>query len=306
MKANAEILLESGTNELAILEFSVQGQLFGINVAKVQEIMKYCPVNPMQKSSPHIEGVFKPREQVITVVDLSYYLGLPKSDRPETDVFIITNFSQEVYAFHVHEVVGISRVSWANLQKPDNIIYGGEDGIATAIAEYDGRLITILDFEKIITEINPGSGIHLSMLDSMPPREPNSAPILCVEDSTLLSRLVIDGLKKAGYTKVTHAKNGQEAWDYLQKLKSDGTPILEHVACIITDIEMPQMDGHHLMQKVRSDEILHQIPIVIFSALVNEQLMAVGKKLGAIAQFSKPKLLELIQFVDTVTTNGNE
>lgn len=304
MADHADILLESGTNELGILEFTIGGNLFGINVAKVKEIMKYSPVNPMQKANPNIEGVFKPRDEVITVIDLAGYLGLGKSEHPETDVFIITNFSQENYAFHVHEVEGISRISWANLQKPDEIIYGGSDGIATAIAEYDGRLITILDFEKIITEINPESGIHLSDIERLGMRKPNSHPVLCVEDSMLLSRLVVEGLKKAGYSHVTRVKNGQEAWDYLQNLKTSGSSILDSVSCIITDIEMPEMDGHHLIKKINEDEILSQIPIVIFSSLINEQLLAVGRQLGAVAQFAKPQLLDLIQFVDSITV-GN-
>ena len=122
MNANAEILLESGTNELAILEFTIENNLYGINVAKVKEIMKYCPVNPMQKSNPFIEGVFKPRDEVITVVDLARYLDLGRSDHLDSDVFIITNFSQMSYAFHVHEVVGIYLVSWNNLNIRDEII----------------------------------------------------------------------------------------------------------------------------------------------------------------------------------------
>lgn len=301
MNTQSEILLESGTNELGILEFTIEGHLFGINVAKVMEIMKYCPVNPMQKSNPFIEGVFKPRNEVITVVDLAHYLGLGKSEHPETDVFIITNFSQESYAFHVHEVVGISRISWANLQKPDEIIYGGTDGIATAIAEHDNRLITILDFEKIITEINPESGIRVSKLEMLGERTVNTNPVLIVEDSMVLSRLVVEGLTKAGYTNITKLKNGEEAWDYLQEVKTSGKPILESVACIVTDIEMPKMDGHHLIKLINEDKVLKEIPIVIFSSLINQELLAVGKQLGAVGQFAKPDLLELIRFVDTIT-----
>ncbi len=301
MGVKADILLESGTNELGILEFNLGGHSLGINVAKVMEIMKYCPVNPMQKANPNIEGVFKPRDEVITVVDLAKYLGIEKSDHPETDVFIITNFSQESYAFHVHDVVGITRISWTNLQKPDEIIYGGVDGIATAIAEYDGRLITILDFEKIISEINPDSGINLAALDKLGTRSNNPTPILVVEDSNLLARMVLDGLKKAGYSHVNRVSNGQQAWDFLQELRSRNKTIRQHVALVITDIEMPEMDGHHLIKLMTADPEFNEIPIVIFSSLINDQLLAVGKQLGAMGQFSKPQLYELIQFVDSMT-----
>lgn len=304
MAVKADILLESGTNELGILEFTIDGQSFGINVAKVKEIMKYCPVNPMQKAHPVIEGVFKPRDEVITVVNLSKYLGLSEESSSEVDVFIITNFSKECYAFHVHNVVGISRISWKNLQKPDDIIYGGTDGIATAIAEYDGRLITILDFEKIITEINPESGIHVQEVSELKNREESDKPIFVVEDSMLLSRKVLEGLQQAKYNNIKRVKNGQEAWDYLQKVKAKveetGNSVLDYVACMITDIEMPLMDGHHLIKLINGDPILKDIPIVIFSSLINEQLLAVGRELGAAGQFSKPELLQLIQFVDTI------
>jgi two-component system chemotaxis response regulator CheV len=238
------------------------------------------------------------------VVNLARYLGLKEDSGASTDVFIITNFSQESYAFHVHEVVGISRISWNNLQKPDEIIYGGEEGIATAIAEYDGRLITILDFEKIVTEINPESGMRLAQLENLGERAENPSPVLCVEDSMLLSKMVVDGLARAGYTHVTKVKNGQEAWDYLQEVKKTGRPVREVVSCMVTDIEMPKMDGHHLIKLMHDDEQLRDIPIVIFSSLINEELVSVGKKLGATGQFSKPQLLELIQFVDKVTTGA--
>ena len=304
MSVNTDILLESGTNELGILEFTVDGNLYGINVAKVKEIIKAAPVNPMQKSNPNVEGVFKPRDEVVTVIDLAKYLGLQPSGHPDYDIFIITNFSKESYAFHVHEVVGNYRISWSNLQKPDDVIYGGTDGIATAIAEHDGRLVTILDFEKIITEINPESGIHLSDVEKLGTRGKNNSPILVVEDSALLSRMVVEGLTKAGYTRVTRMKNGQEAMDYLAEKLENGKPILSQVACMITDIEMPVMDGHHLIKLMHADETLSQIPIVIFSSLINEQLLAVGRDLGATGQFSKPELYELIRFVDGLV--GNE
>lgn len=300
VSSQSEILLESGINELGILEFTISGKQFGINVAKVKEIMKYCPVNPMQKAHPDIEGVFKPRDEVITVVDLARHLSLGASERPDFDIFIITNFSQETYAFHVHEVVGINRISWENLQKPDDIIYGGEDGVATAIAEYDGRLITILDFEKIIAEISPSSGLRLTDLDKLADRPENHTPILVAEDSMMLRRIVTEGLRRAGYTNVTSVRNGQEAWDFLEAAKKTGKPLKSLVSVLITDIEMPMMDGHHLVKLMHEDPDLENIPVIIFSSLINEQLLAVGKDLGAIGQFSKPEIYDLVTFVDQI------
>ncbi len=301
MRRQSDILLESGTNELEIMEFSVSGKLFGINVAKVQEIMKVQSVNSMQKSHPDIEGVFKPRDVVITVVDLAHHLGLGKSENPEFDIFIITNFSKETYAFHVHEVVGINRISWENLKKPDDIIYGGDEGVATAITAFEGRLITILDFEKIIREISPRTGINL---EEVHVQEENQVPLLVAEDSMLLRNLLEQGLDKAGYKNVTFTKHGLEAWEYLNNMRANGYKPDDFVRMIITDIEMPHMDGHHLIKRVREDEDFRHIPIVIFSSLINEQSKLKGEDLGATGQFSKPELSELIHFVDGVLFNN--
>lgn len=301
MSKQTEILLESGTNELEILEFTIDGNLYGINVAKIKEIMQHTTVKPMQNSHPDIEGIFKPRDEVITVIDLAKHLHLAPSEDSSHDIFIITNFSKEIYAFHVHNVIGIARISWKNLQKPDEIIYGGQDGVATAIAEYDGRLITILDFEKIIAEINPQSGLNSAAVDKLGNRAKNISPVLVVEDSPLLSRMVVESMHKAGYTNITRVKNGQEAWDYLTGLKDNGKSLESQIACLVTDIEMPEMDGHHLLHLIKDDPILKSIPVVIFSSLINEQLLRVGRDLGASGQFSKPEIVELIKFVDEIT-----
>ncbi|MEG1165104.1 MAG: chemotaxis protein CheW, partial [Oscillospiraceae bacterium] len=163
----SEILLESGINELEIMEFTMNDELFGINVAKVREIMMVEVVKPMQKSNPYVEGIFKPRDKVLTVIDLSEYLGLGKSDKPERDIYIITAFNNNEYAFHVHTVVGIDRISCTQMRKPDPVIFGGKEGVATGIVEIDKKLITILDFEAIIAEICPETGIQYEDIEKL-------------------------------------------------------------------------------------------------------------------------------------------
>lgn len=295
---NAEILLESGTNELEIMEFTIAGELFGINVAKVREIMLSTPVKPMQKSHPDIEGIFKPRDQVITVIDLPKYLGLPPTADHNKDIFIVTNFNNLYFAFHVHTVVGIDRISWTKMQKPDRIIYGGEEGVATGIAEFDGRLITILDFEKIVAEISPQTGIQYSDLEQLGDRKRSDKPILVVEDSMLLSKMIVESLHRSGYANTTKTDNGQEAWDFLTEAKTSGDPIDNHVACIISDIEMPLMDGHRLTKLVKEDPTLKHIPLILFSSLINEEMKIKGAQLGANAQISKPEIANLVSLID--------
>jgi len=292
------ILLESGTNELEIMEFTISEQLFGINVAKVTEIMMSSPIKPMPKSHPVIEGIYKPRDQVITVIDLSKYLGLGVSEHPDKDIFIITRFNQMDFAFHVHSVVGIDRISWTMLQKPDQIIYGGDEGVATAIADYQSRLITILDFEKIVTEISAHTGIQISDLDVLGERARKDMPIVVVEDSSLLSKMILDALHKAGYANTTKLDNGKEAWDYLCEIREIGDPVLSHAACVVTDIEMPQMDGHHLTKLIKDDKDLKVLPVILFSSLIDDEMRKKGIEVGADAQITKPEILSLVTLVD--------
>lgn len=295
-----EILLESGTNELEIMEFTIAGELFGINVAKVREIMMETPVKPMQKAHPVIEGIYKPRDEVITVIDLAKYLGLPPSDPNNRDIFVVTNFNNLNFAFHVHTVVDIDRISWTKMQKPDRIIYGGDEGVATGIAEFEGRLITILDFEKIVAEISPQTGIQYEDLEKLGQRHRSDRPILVVEDSMLLSKMIIESLHRSGYVNTVKTDNGQEAWDYLQEAKISGDPIENHVSLIISDIEMPQMDGHRLTKLVKEDPIMKRIPLILFSSLINEEMKIKGRELGADAQISKPEIANLVHLIDSL------
>lgn len=300
-----EILLESGTNELEIMEFTIAGELFGINVAKVREIMKISGVKKMQHTHPAIEGIFKPRDEVLTVVDLATYLGLPHSENNERDIFIVTTFNRLNFAFHVHSVVGIDRISWTQIQKPDPIIYGGDDGIATGIAQCENRLITILDFEKIIAEISPQTGIQLADIDRLGPRERNEKPMLVVDDSMLLSRMITEALHRSGYNNTTQLNNGQEAWDFLKEARDasvkDGDAIENRVACLISDIEMPQMDGHRLTKMVKGDPVLKKIPVILFSSLISEEMRVKGREVGADEQITKPEIAGLVNIIDRLT-----
>lgn len=296
--SNTGILLESGTNEIEIMEFTIEGNLYGINVAKVREIIMADKVKPMPHTHPAVEGVFKPRDILLTVIDLPMYLTGKPSDKQDRDLFIITNFNNLFMAFRVHTVEGIYRISWESIQKPDKIITGGgDDGVATGIAQCGEDFVTILDFEKIVAEIAPETNIQLEEIEKMGHREKNNSPIVIAEDSILLSRMITLALTKAGYTNITKFNNGQEALDYLQTLK-DEENITEKVALVITDIEMPMMDGHRLTKIIKSDDKLKKIPVVIFSSLINHEMELKGKEVGADEQLSKPEIGHLVEVID--------
>lgn len=293
-----QILLESGTNELGILEFTIGGQHYGINVAKIVELMKSHEVTPMPNSNPYVEGIFNPRGQVLTLFNLPTYLGHPESEDTTNDIFIVTNFNMIQAAFRVHTVVEIHRLSWTAIEKPDTSIYGGQDGLATGIARVGDKLVTVIDFEKILADIAPSTGINLSDLDRLGERARSDKPILMVEDSIVLNRMLVESLTKAGYTNITMCSNGVEAWGVLQKYKESGKPIEELVNLVITDIEMPQMDGHRLLALIREDVALKHLPVIIFSSIIDEDTRRKGVSLGANAQLSKPEIAGLVDLVD--------
>ena len=290
------ILLESGTNEIEVMEFTINESLYGINVAKVKEILVSQPVKHMPHAHPAVEGIFKPRDKVITVVDLPTYLGA-ESPKNEKDIFIITNFNKMCIAFRVHTVDRISRISWTDIQKPDKTVSGGAESVATGIAQCDGELVTILDFERIVAEIAPETSIQISEVERLGPRDRNDRPIWVAEDSVLLSKMIADSLRKANYINLHMFPNGLELWEALAALPADGD-LEKDVALIITDIEMPQMDGHRLTKLVKDHARFKQVPLVIFSSLISEEMRTKGRELGADEQLTKPEIGHLVDVMD--------
>ncbi len=293
---DTKILLENGTNELEVLEFMVCDNLYGINVAKIKEIIPYQPVTPVPNAHPSIEGIFMPRDIMITAIDLRNCLQRGTSE--PKGLFIVTNFNNLDIAFHVDSVIGIQRVSWSEIIKPNAAVASDEEGISTGIIKVDGKLIIILDFEKIVADINPETSLKITDIDGIDKNtRRGEIPIIIAEDSLLLNKLIVDSLKQAGYTQLIHTANGKEAYDIIMDCKEKGT-LKEHIQCVITDIEMPIMDGHRLTKLLKTDDATKNIPIVIFSSLVNDEMRKKGEALGADAQLSKPEIGNLVYMLD--------
>ncbi len=299
MAEETGILLESGTNELELLEFVVGNQHYGINVAKISELSPYQPPTLVPNAHEFIEGIFMPREEIITVIDLAKALGIRRStDDGSKDMYIVTNFNRLRTAFHVQEVLGIHRVSWQDIAKPDSTINGNGKGIATGITKFGDKIIIVLDFEKIVSEINPETGLKLSEIEEMGERNRHDCTILIAEDSPLLLEMLKKCLIQAGYTHLIPTTNGLEAWNKLDRMMEEGAVIGKDVSLVITDIEMPQMDGHHLTKKIKTDARFDGLPVVIFSSLVNDEMRRKGESLGADAQLSKPEIGKLVHELD--------
>ncbi|WP_246944007.1 chemotaxis protein [Bacillus pinisoli] len=290
------ILLESGTNELEIVEFSIGDNKFGINVIKVKEIILPVPVTKIPRSHPTIEGIIDIRGEVLPVVNVAKALGYPPSTHPEQDKFIVAEFNKTKMVFHVHTVSQIHRISWDQIEKPSDMYQGLESHI-TGVVKQEQGMILLLDFEKIVVDINPASGITKDRISKLGNRERSNKKLMVVEDSPLLRQLIQDTLSQAGYTNLQFFENGKEALLFLESLRHS-KKVLEEVQIIITDIEMPQMDGHHFTKRVKDDAELSILPVIIFSSLITEDLRHKGKQVGADAQVSKPEIAELVQLID--------
>ncbi|MFT4310686.1 MAG: chemotaxis protein CheW [Candidatus Woesearchaeota archaeon] len=258
-----DILLETGTNELEILEFVVGEQhKFGINVAKVREVILEPKFDLVPHVHPAIVGLFKLRDKVIPLIDLHTYLSLEKvSKDPKV---IVTEFNQQNFGFLVDDVTTIRRMSWTKVKSPQQLMSNSKNFCVTALVDIQDYTLLLLDFEKIVLDINPES----SQKTIKETHEGKGYRVLLVDDSATLTEMASSLIGKAGFDIVT-ALNGQIAWDLLQKDNA--------FDIIVSDIEMPQMDGHTLCKKIKDDMQLKRIPVILYSSLIYTELRKKGE-----------------------------
>ena len=296
VEENKGILLETGTNEFEIVEFSIGSVNYGINVAKVREVITRTPVTEMPQAHPYVDGLFTLRGKAIPLVNLPRCLNMPSQGEPKN--IIVTEINNYDIAFLVDSVSRIHRISWKNMEPAPEV---GDQSRVVGIVKMQEKIILLLDFETIIAEINPEINAKLTTFDDAPmymKAERSNVHVLCAEDSPLLRELLVNTLHESGYRFVRDFNNGQDAWNYLaNNLKAD-LPVEDQVRVIISDIEMPQMDGHRLLKLVRSDARFNGIPFILFSSLISEEMRRKGEELGADGQISKPEINQLIGLMD--------
>ncbi|WP_226644214.1 chemotaxis protein [Mesobacillus subterraneus] len=297
MMNDSSILLESGTNELEIVEFGIGQNKFAINVMKVKEILNPVPVVVIPNAHPYVEGIMELRGEVLPVINVAAALGLQESTNPQQDKFIVAEFNQQKTVFNVHTVSQIHRISWTQIEKPSDM-YQGQESQIIGVIKLGGDMVLFLDFEKILLEINPESGIKVSDVKKLGPRERSMKRIVIAEDSAMLRKMLHDTLTEAGFQYLEFFENGQDAITYLEHLAENDGVFSEAVQLVITDIEMPQMDGHHLTKRIKEHRILEKLPVIIFSSLITNELRHKGSVVGADAQISKPEISELVLKID--------
>ena len=297
MEKQKGILLESGTNELEIVEFEVANNKFGINVIKVKEIIQPIPVTFIPHVHPHVEGIIQLRGEVLPVVDMLKVLGIPTENRNPQQKYIVAEFNKQRVVFHVDNVTQIHRISWDQIEKPSDMYQGGTSQVIGVIKRNE-EMILLLDFEKIMVDINPESSISVESVKKLGKRDRSEKKVVIAEDSPLLRKLLFDTMNEAGYVNTEFFENGRDAYEYLEALAKADKDIEKHVQMVVTDIEMPQMDGHHLTKKIKTHPDLQKLPVIIFSSLITDDLRHKGDQVGAEDQISKPEITELILRMD--------
>ncbi|EOW9150021.1 chemotaxis protein [Vibrio cholerae] len=320
---SSTILTESGTNELEIIEFHLEKVLpdgrtktcyYGINVAKVREVIRVPETTDYPNAQPHMIGVFSSREILTPLVDLAGWLGVPTSTEISKKYVIVTDFNRMTNGFLIDSISRIHRISWNDVESPSQFLEAGEQDCVVAVVRQDKKLIMILDFEKIISDINP----ELSMekydvtvdrkvdLNQRMVTKRNAKTIMVVDDSAFIRSLIQDTLSSAGYN-IIACKDGGEAHEKLMELKQsakeENIPVSELVDAVVTDVEMPRMDGMHLIKRLREDDSYATMPIVMFSSLMSDDNRSKALALGANDTLTKPEIGKMVAMMDKYTLN---
>jgi two-component system chemotaxis response regulator CheV len=311
---NQGILLESGTNEFEIVEFQIGGVHYGVNVAKVREVIAAVPVVKMPSAHPNVDGLFTLRGVTVPLINLQHCLHIQGAPNPRN--IIVTEINGYTTGFLVDSVARIHRVSWTQMEPPPNV---SEQSLVVGIVKMqnkdkvtdiiDNKILLLLDFETILSTIIPEINKQLTTFEDTNDdvqEKRNLQHVVVAEDSPLLRSLLVKTLTESGYKDVKEFSNGQLAWDYLENMAESGIDIEKNLQIIVSDIEMPAMDGHRLLKMVRENERLQEVPLVFFSSLINDEMRRKGEALGANAQISKPEIGNLIAIIDDLIFGKKE
>jgi len=270
-----------GQNRLELLLFKLVGrQRFGINVFKVREVLQCPRLTPMPKQDKFIKGIAHIRGQTISVIDLSKATGGPAITQTENSFIIIAEYNRSVQGFLVASVERITTLSWKDVMPPPE--GAGKSSYLTAVTEIDNEMVSILDVEKILNEISPVSTeLSEGVADQTVGEQVGDKLVMIADDSTVARNQVKRALEPLGLN-VILAKNGQDALDQLKAIdETCENSLTEKVALMISDIEMPEMDGYTLTAEVKGSESMRGLPIILHTSLSGVFNNAMVKKVGA-------------------------
>lgn len=316
--SEANILLETGTNEFEFAEFLVKESRFGINVSKVREFIKEPELVQVPEAHPSVKGVFNLRGNIIMLIDLEKHLklnyndtlqqtntnvSLTKQKKINKKIAIVTEFNNRMSSFLVDQIEGIHRETWEKIV-PMHQSGGEQQSAVVGSVRINEKIILLLDFEKILADIMPETAIKSSKLESEFNKVRRRFKVLLAEDSPTVRAFLAKTITEAGYS-VEAYENGKVALAQLKKYATYSDPIKHYVNVIVSDIEMPQMDGHHFIKNIKDDPKLNELPIIIFSSISNDMIKERGLILGADVQISKPDIDKVVDFCDRLVGISN-
>jgi len=277
----------AGSNKMEILLFSLgSNEIFGINVFKVREVTNTPSITKTPNVPRGVEGFISLRGNIIPVISLASFINLGEKVESTNDTLIVTEFSRHTQGFLVHAVDRIIRVDWDKVKPPQDMLAGNE-GLITAITELpDGRLVSILDVEQLLAAAIGEPDIpELAAFNDNVERY-----IFFADDSQVARRSIVSVLDRMSI-KYQQANNGMEAWEKLKALaaraQQENRPLYESLRLILTDAEMPEMDGYVLTKNIKNDRRFDGIPVVMHSSLSSQANKTMGLQAGVDAYVPK-------------------
>jgi two-component system chemotaxis response regulator CheV len=291
MGLDHEILLEVGTNEFEIVEFIIEADRkyhFGINVAKVREIIRFPEIVQVPDSHPAIIGTANVRQKLIPIINLAYWLNLKYEYEQEKAKVIVTYFNHQYNGFIVDDINRIHRITWADIKDYSSISDITLAESVLGVININNRLVQLLDFEKIVSEINPNRGMENVEIDTSKTNLRKGKKVFLAEDSIVIRNFLKNNLEAAGYTVKVH-ENGKQLLDSCMKEVPD---------MVITDLEMPVTDGTFVIKHLKELPEYQNVPIAVFSSLASEENERKVLNIGANEFIGKPDLGILINTID--------
>lgn len=288
------ILLESGTNEFEVLVFNIGEQVFGVNVAKIREIIVPTKIVPCPGQPESVLGMISLRGKAVPLVSMHDFCDIPSSAvDPSRQCIMVTDFSGVHCAFLADNVNEILRAGWKQIQPiPD--IGCGFSAMATGILNIDQRLIPMIDFESIYAQLFKNKSAYQGVDETEYHVDRSKHTVYMAEDSISINALIENTLKESGYTDLHSFTNGEACW---QKIcaNMDGGRLPD---IVVTDIEMPLMDGLALTRNIKENEKTAHIPVILFSSLVSDDNRNKGEQVGANEQLPKPRMADVVVYAD--------
>ena len=290
----------AGTNKLEVLLFSLgidertgRDEVFGINVFKVREVMKVPDITHAPDMPPGVEGMISLRGSMIPVLNLAHFCSMQISDKPK--VLMVTEYNRTIQGFLVQSVDHILRLEWGQLKSPPSLMSHQLGGLITAVCEIpDGRIVMVLDVEKLLSAAIGNEDITEDLSEVTRSKEPGM--VVFADDSSVARKRISALLDQMG-VKYVSANNGAEAWQKLQDMAeraiANNTVLTDLISVVLTDVEMPEMDGYVLTMKIKQDPRFKGIPVVMHSSLSAATNVAMGKRIGADGYVAKFDPMEL-------------